>query len=157
MKRIFGLGFFGVLILGFLVSCDQNRFFEQNIEIQNEIWAFEDVKNFQLEIDDTTSLYNFHLNIRNTNEYPFANLYVFIETRFPDSLYARDTVELQLANLNGKWLGSGNGKYKYNQFILREGMRFVQKGKYSFNIQQGMREDYLEGVSDVGIRLEYYP
>lgn len=155
MKRNFGV-IIVALFFG-LASCDQNRYFEQNIEIPQEIWSYQEIKKFDVKIEDTNSLFNFYLNVRNTTEYPFANLYVFVETTFPDSLMARDTIELQLAGRNGKWLGSGYGKYKYNQFILRKGMRFVQKGSYRFRIEQGMRTDDLEGISDIGIRLEYYP
>lgn len=141
--------------LFFMVSCDSNRYFEQNQEIKNEKWVYNEAKNFSFEMMDTTSLFNFYINLRNTNDYPFANLYVFINSQFPDGEIARDTIELQLAELNGKWLGSGNGRYKYNQFILRKGMRFVQTGTYHFSIEQGMRKDTLVGISDVGIRLEY--
>lgn len=155
MKSIFGV-IIVVLFFG-LTSCDQNRYFEQNSEIPQEVWTYHEIKKFEVKIEDTNSLFNFYLNVRNTTEYPFANLYVFVKTTFPDSLMARDTIELQLAGRNGEWLGSGYGKYKYNQFILRKGMRFVQKGSYSFSIEQGMRTDALEGISDIGIRLEYYP
>lgn len=151
------LGVFLLTLVIALTSCDQNRYFEQNSEIDKETWTYQDIKKFQVDIKDTNSLFNFYLNVRNTTDYPFANLYVFVETTFPDSLMARDTIELQLANRRGDWLGSGYGKFKYNQFILRKGMRFVQKGSYSFSIEQGMRTEVLEGISDVGIRLEYYP
>lgn len=150
---------FGIIILTLTVflttSCDRNRYFEQNIEIQDEKWAFEEAKEFSFELSDTVSLFNFYINLRNTNEYPFANLYVFIDTHFPDHQIARDTIELQLAHLDGEWLGSGTGNYKYNQFILRKAMRFVQQGSYTFSIEQGMRVDTLVGISDIGIRLEY--
>lgn len=151
------LGVFLLTLVIALTSCDQNRYFEQNSEIDKETWTYQNIKKFQVDINDTNSLFNFYLNVRNTTDYPFANLYVFVETTFPDSLMARDTIELQLANRRGDWLGSGYGKFKYNQFILRKGMRFVQKGSYSFSIEQGMRTEVLEGISDVGIRLEYYP
>jgi len=148
----------GLILLIFgLQSCDQNRFFEQNIEINNEKWVAGTQEVFNIDIHDTTSLFNFYLNIRNTTEYPYANLYVFVETVFPDNEIAKDTIELQLADIRGKWLGSGSGKYKYNQFILRKAMRFVQTGTYEFRIEQGMRKDTLTGISDVGIRMEYYP
>jgi gliding motility-associated lipoprotein GldH len=140
-----------------LHSCDQNRYFEQNTELDHEKWAATDPKTFSLDISDTASLFNFYLNIRNTNDYPFANIYVFINTTFPDAEVARDTIELQLADIHGKWLGTGSGKYRYNHFILRKGMRFVQTGTYEFSIEQGMRKDTLSGISDIGIRLEYYP
>lgn len=158
MKRnLKGSLLFGLLAMVLLSSCDSNRYFEQNIEIPQEQWPIDETKEFMVDINDTTSLYNFYLNVRNTNDYPFANLYVFIETTFPNAEVAIDTVELQLANLDGKWLGSGYGKYKYHHFILRRAIRFVENGTYTFRIDQGMRKDPLEGISDIGIRLEYYP
>lgn len=143
------------LMLLFLQSCDSNRYFEQNQQIENEKWFYQDAKTFSFDIVDTNSLFNYYVNVRNTNDYPFANLYIFLNSKFPDGEMARDTIELQLAELNGKWLGSGYGRYKYNQFILRKGMRFVQTGTYTFQIEQGMRKDTLKGITDIGIRLEY--
>jgi len=145
---------FLMLIVGFS-ACNNQHYFEQNKEIKAEKWSSNDRKTFQIDILDTNSLFNFYLNVRNTNEYPYANLYIFIESVFPDSAIARDTLELQLANMEGKWLGSGYGRYKYNSFILRKGMRFVQTGSYSFTLEQGMRQDSLIGISDVGIKLSY--
>lgn len=155
-SRIIILFFFSLIIVCFS-SCDQNRYFEQNIEIQNNQWEYSDTKDFDVLINDTVSSFNFYLNLRNTNDYPYSNLYVFIETTFPDMEVARDTIELQLANVEGRWLGEGNGKFKYNNFILRKAMRFVKMGNYKFGIKHGMRNDTLLGISDVGIRLEYYP
>lgn len=147
----------GLLASLYFTSCDSNRYYEQNIELTGEKWLSNESMDFVVNIEDTNSLFNFYVNVRNTNDYPYANLYVFIESTFPDSLIARDTVELQLASLDGKWLGSGYGKYKYHHFILRKAMRFVQQGTYSFKIEQGMRKEQLQGISDIGIRLEYYP
>ena len=150
---------FGKILLTFVVlitvSCDRNRYFEHNIQIQDNKWVYNEAKVFSFELTDTNSLFNFYINTRNTNDYPFANLYVFVNTKFPNQQMARDTIELQLAYLNGEWLGSGKGEYKYNQFVLRNAMRFVQQGVYSFSLEQGMRMDTLVGISDIGIRLEY--
>lgn len=146
------VAFLGVV---FLTSCDSNRYFEQNLKLNNERWHYSDTRTFSFDLTDTLSLFNFYVNVRNTNEYPYANLYIFINSEFPNGEKARDTIELQLAQIDGKWLGSGSGKYKYNQFVLRKGMRFVQTGKYSFGIEHGMRTDTLTGISDIGIRLEY--
>jgi len=153
--KLFRLGVFVSFALLVLVSCDRSRFFEQNQAIEDELWSAKEVKTYTFDITDTNSLFSFYINVRNTNEYPYANLYVFVESKFPDNQLARDTIELQLARLNGQWLGSGQGKYKYNQFILRKGMRFVQAGSYTFSIEHGMRKDSLNGIADIGIRLEY--
>jgi len=156
INKIIGVFIIASLTVG-LQSCDGNRYFEQNIEILNNNWAYNDAQNFYVDITDTTSSFNFYLNIRNTTDYPYANLYLFIQTTFPDSVYARDTIEFQLANVDGRWMGEGYGEYKYSHFILREAMRFSQKGVHEFSIEHGMRKDTLSGISDIGIRLEYYP
>lgn len=136
------------------ISCDRNRYYEENVAITNEKWFYQDAKTFELEMLDTLSPFNFYLNVRNTIDYKYANLYFFIQTDLPNGTKAIDTIECQLANYEGKWLGSGHGKFRDNQFILRKNMQFQQSGKYRFSLRQGMREDSLKGIVDVGIRLE---
>ncbi len=148
------LGLFMVMMLW---SCNSRNFFEQNQAIKNEQWLASDIREFTFDVTDTNSYFNFYLNVRNNNEYPFANLYVFLETRFPDSTRARDTLELQLADVSGKWLGKGTSRYKYNSFILRKAMRFVHAGGYKFRLEQGMRRDTLPGISDIGLKIDFYP
>jgi gliding motility-associated lipoprotein GldH len=150
-----------LIMLGFVLmslpGCHSRNFFEQNQAIVKEEWFASDIKEYKIDVNDTNSYFNFYLNVRNNNNYPFANLYVFLETRFPDSTKARDTLELQLADVTGKWLGKGTSRYKYNSFILRKAMRFVKPGEYKFRLEQGMRRDTLEGISEVGIKLDFYP
>lgn len=141
--------------LGFaFVSCDSNRYFEQNENILNNTWLYDDAKVFEVKIDDSLQTFNFYINVRNTVDYEFANLYFFIQTELPDGAFAQDTVECQLADYQGKWLGDGRGEFRDNSFILRQNMRFQQSGKYRFLLKHGMRRDSLKGIADVGIRLE---
>lgn len=145
--------FFLLLAVTF-AACDNNRFFEQSDAIANDTWYYNDAKQFEVEITDTIQPYNFYLNVRNTVDYPFANLYFFIQSEFPDGQIARDTIECQLADYQGKWLGDGRGKFRDNQFILRQNIRFQQAGIYHFELKHGMRSDSLNGIADVGIRIE---
>jgi len=46
------------------------------------------------------------------------------------------------------------GKILENQVLLQKNFVFPLQGNYKFNIEQGMREQELEGVADVGIRIE---
>jgi gliding motility-associated lipoprotein GldH len=135
-------------------SCDNNRYFEHNEAIVNNTWHYDDAKEFDVEIEDSLLAFNFYINVRNTVDYEFANLYFFIKTELPDGDFAQDTVECQLANYEGKWLGDGRGEFRDNRFILRQNMRFQQTGTYRFLLNHGMRRDSLKGIADVGIRLE---
>ncbi len=86
--------------------------------------------------------------------YPFANIYMFLDTRFPDGRIARDTVECQLADYDGRWLGKGSGSIKSNRFLFQKAVRFRQKGNYAFTFEQAMRTSELKGIRDVGLEIE---
>ena len=105
-------------------------------------------------IDDISSSYSFFLNIRNTGDYPFSNLFLFLKTTYPDGRTTRDTIECTLADNEGKWLGSGMSDVKFNRLLFSKGVRFPQKGNYGFELEQGMRISDVKGISDIGIRLE---
>jgi gliding motility-associated lipoprotein GldH len=81
-------------------------------------------------------------------------LYLFLNTRLPNSNLTRDTIELVLADVNGKWLGKGFGAIKDNQIPVRNNLIFPIKGEYIFGIEQAMREETLVGLVDIGIRVE---
>lgn len=149
----------GIAIL-FLFSCaDKNYVFDQNIEIPNARWAVTDKAILTVDIVDTVSQHNFYINVRNTEEYPYRNLYVFVKTIFPNEKSSRDTVGLVLADATGKWIGSGSGflsssQHLTNTIMYQYNKRFPIAGKYTFEIEQAMREDTLIGIQNVGLKIE---
>lgn len=145
----------GVLVM-ILCACDPNRVFDRNAAVDPNGWIPRDGKEFRVEITDTISIYNLYISLRHTNDYPFSNIYFFVLSRFPDGQLYRDTVEYVLADPSGRWLGKGLGKIKDNRYPFRKGIHLPEKGTYVFRIEQAMRENYLKGVHDVGLRIERY-
>ena len=137
-------------------ACDSNRVFDSNEPVNPEGWIPREAKEFRVEITDTISIYNLYINLRHTNDYPYSNIYFFVQTRFPNGQLYRDTVEYVLADPSGKWLGKGLGKIKDNRYPFRKGIHMPAKGTYVFRIEQAMRENYLKGIHDVGLRIERY-
>ncbi len=143
-----------------LMSCeDERRVFEENVEITNARWAVKDRAVLTAEITDTVSQHNFLVNVRNTEEYPYRNLYLFLKTTFPNGKTSRDTIGLYLADASGRWLGSGtgylsSGRYPVNQVMYNYNKRFPLAGTYTFEIEQAMRTDTLVGIRNVGLRIE---
>jgi gliding motility-associated lipoprotein GldH len=135
-------------------ACNSNQFYEKNTVIKNNSWYFKDSKVFEVELKDSLKIYNFYINVRNTIDYKYANLYLFINSELPDGKIAKDTVEFQIADYQGKWLGKGSGKFRYNSFLLRKNISFNKKGLYKFNLVHAMRSDSLKGIADVGIRID---
>lgn len=145
------------MILAFLfilVSCDRALVFEENRRIEKSRWDQDQKVSFTFHTEDTLSINNFYINIRNTTNYKYRNVFFFINTIFPDGRMFRDTVECYLADKNGKWLGKGMGKIKDNRVLIRKGIRFPVKGTYTLELEQAMREEELKGIADIGIRIE---
>lgn len=148
-------GFFILIPLAFLFSgCNENVIYEKSQDIASEGWHINEVVTFEKEIRDTTLLHDIYLNVRNNNEYPYSNLYVFFHTIFPDGTIYKDTIEMILADRQGQWTGEGFGKIKSNSFHFRKDVWFPIEGEFKFTIQHGMREETLKGITDIGIRIE---
>jgi len=114
---------------------------------------------YSVEITDTLNLYDFIVSLRNTTNYPYSNIYLFIHTRFPEGQISTDTLEFMLSDQFGKWLGSGKGFYRENDILYRYNLRFQQPGEYKFDIVHAMRADTLTGIDEVGFTLRHakYP
>ncbi len=143
-----------LLFIAGLSSCDRKMVFESYYELDSKGWHKDSVVVFNVPLSDTTQLHNLYINIRNKGTYPYSNLYLFLSVGSPDDKILTDTVEFTLAEPSGKWKGSGIGSLHDNQILYKSGVFFPHSGKYKFMIKQGMRDNVLEGIRDIGFRLE---
>lgn len=135
-------------------SCDDKRFFEANQAIENSSWGYRDAIVFDFDVEDSLQQYNLLVNLRHSEEFRYSNLWLFIGYNFPDGTHFIDTVECPLAYPDGKWLGNGLGDMRDARVSFRQGVTFPNSGEYEISIQHGMRNDNLDGISDVGLRIE---
>ncbi|HRR62823.1 MAG TPA: gliding motility lipoprotein GldH, partial [Paludibacteraceae bacterium] len=70
------------------------------------------------------------------------------------TLPIKDTIECYLADIHGKWLGSGVGNVFEMPVLYKQNECFKQSGTYTFQIIQGMRNEVLPGISNVGLKVE---
>jgi len=143
-----------IIAVIFFTSCNNDVVFEQNQKIEKSLWDVDKPVVFTAKITDTVHAQNVYLNIRNAGTYPFSNLFLFINTRFPGGQLDRDTAEIMLANADGRWLGKGLGDIWDNRILFKRNVRFPQAGEYRFELIQAMRMNPLSGMMDVGIRVE---
>lgn len=154
-KKIFVLFFFGVI----LSSCDSNQIYSEYKSLPNH-WPIDQTLEFQLPEMDSLKIYNVFLNVRNTNDYNFNNLFLIASMNFPNGKVVIDTLEYQMALPDGTWLGSGN-RVMENKLWYKENVQFFEEGLYSIKIRQAMRNNAsvegvknLEGITDVGVIIE---
>jgi gliding motility-associated lipoprotein GldH len=147
-------GCFLVLTVILFSGCDRNVVFEEITEVNPDGWNSNDFKRFSFTIEDTAVPYDFYIDVRNRVDYSYSNLFLFIRTELPDQTSGRDTLDLWLADAEGKWLGSGLGKYRDCRILIMPSFRFPQPGEYIFELEHAMREPELKGIAATGIRVE---
>lgn len=151
MKRASLLLFAAAVTL--MTSCNSKTIFDHTKTIPDGVWNEYNKLVFEVPVEDTLNTYDFYLNLRHSVDYRYANIYFFIRSEFPGGRKAVDTLDCILADKQGKWYGKGLSDVKDNQILLRRGLRFPEKGTYTFTIEQAMREKDLKGIKDVGIRI----
>lgn len=142
------------------VSCDSNTVFSDTKAMDGH-WGAAETVVFTLPELDSLKKYNLFLNIRNTNEYKYNNLFLIVSMEFPQGKTITDTLEYRMANPDGSWMGHGIGNLKENKLWYKENVQFVEEGSYRVNIGHAMRNNgsiegvsKLEGISDVGFSIE---
>lgn len=149
------LQFFVITLIVILFSaCDKNQVFEKYEKIPQSGWHKDSTIVFSVPVTDTLQNHNLLLNIRNDIKYNYSNLWLFIEINQPGEIAVTDTFEVMLANSAGKWLGDGFGGIKTRQIPYRSSVYFPVSGDYKISIQHGMRDETLDAITNVGIRVE---
>lgn len=139
-----------------LTSCDGTVYYSEYADIDESGWKVADSARFDLQVDDTTHLFDLLVEVRNGVDYAYSNLFLFVNTTFPDGSISCDTMELPLADPSGAWLGKHSGRYVDSRYCLRgQPVRFPMKGNYHFAITNGMRDNAVKDIVHVGLRVEY--
>lgn len=148
--------FITTLCLAFcLNSCDKNRVYEQNIDIPNMDWEYTNVASFEFEINDNLPK-NLTINLRHSFHFGWRNIWLKSAITFPnDSIYELP-LNVELSQPNGKWFGKCTGDICFYQYKVSEfqNYNFTDTGKYTFSIEQDMRQNPLPYIMSVGLRVE---
>ncbi len=144
-----------VLVLGFVVmSCSHNALFDQYVTIPDDGWNVDSMAVFNVTIDDASAAYDLTLNIRNRSTFKNSNLWLFVDVISPSGKLMQQKVNCILADDSGKWLGSGWGDLFSVEIPYQKNVRFAETGQYTIRIVQGMYDENLSGIHNVGVRVE---
>ena len=142
------------------MSCDQKMVYDRYQSFPN-YWERDSVATFSFNAPDTLESYNLFINVRNTSDFSYNNLFIIARMTFPNGRVEGDTLEYRMATPSGEWLGTGFGEVKENKLWYKESFRFTEEGAYKISIQQAMRKggesrglDTLAGITEVGFRIE---
>lgn len=148
------------LLIG-ITSCDDTRVFDEYRTVSDS-WEKDEKISFTLPELDSLQQYDLFINVRNTNDYKFSNLFLISEMEFPNGKTVTDTLEYEMAKPNGEWLGTGFMDLKESKLWYKENVVFSEKGIYKVVLQHAMRKNgetlginSLEGITDIGFRIEF--
>lgn len=158
MKSKIGIFF---LVAMLLASCDSNSEFDNYITLPKSAWNKKNTIQFTFPINDSIGKKNLFINLRNNKDYAYSNLFLITQMDFPDGQIIIDTLEYDMADVTGKFLGQGFTDIKENKLFYKENITFPRKGEYTFKVRQAMRKngeiegiEELEGITHVGFRIE---
>jgi gliding motility-associated lipoprotein GldH len=144
-----------------IISCDSKREYDSIVSITDNSWKSENAVSFNFEVKDTLNKKDLFLTIRNNQKYSYSNLFLITTLRFPNGKKIVDTLEYEMADNSGHFLGKGFTGIKENKLFYKENVVFPMSGEYAVSVSQAMRKngaingiESLKGITEVGFRIE---
>jgi gliding motility-associated lipoprotein GldH len=157
-RKIFNPFLLFVISCALLAACGPMDAFEQNVAIPTHEWESSFKPAIDFEVTDTTSPYNVYVVLRHQNAYSWNNIWLRVSVQQPgDTAVKSQQYDIKLGNDETGWFGSGMDDIFEHRVLIQERARFSKPGKYRFTIEQIMREDPLQHVMNVGLRIEKTP
>lgn len=136
-----------------LSSCGNPVIYSHEHTFAGDLWAYEDSVSYEFEVKDTASLYEINLNVIHSDAFSFENLYVQINSTYPDNTTKQDVLSLEFADESGIWMGKDEGDYLKAPIALQPRAHFNKTGKYRMVFHQFSRRDSLPGMHAMELEL----
>jgi gliding motility-associated lipoprotein GldH len=133
-------------------SCSPKEAFFNFHSIKNASWERNDIATFEVNITDSIYPYEVFVEIRSNEDYAYSNIWLFVDFKTPGGSIRTDTISMDLADVYGKWYGSGINLHSLSA-PYEKSIRFPYTGTYTYVIRHGMRDNPLKGISDIGLKI----
>jgi len=121
-------------------------------------WNSQKTVNFNITTEDSTQVRTSNISIRHNTSYEYHNIIFFLHHSYKENIISTDTIELLLAEDNGKWISKG--KSNIREFLTTILIpKTYQNGLQSFSLELAMRDntstvlEQLNGISSISFYL----
>jgi len=149
-----------IFLIGILSSCQNDIVYKQTRDIDKLTWHKDSIVRLHFTPDNAKQKYDLFFLIRNDNSYPYSNLFLIAKIENQNK-YQVDTLEYEMADSKGKWLGSGIWDLKESKLIYKKAYSFSDTIPQTISIQQATRktgeikgDSILPGIATLGIIIE---
>ena len=121
-------------------------------------WNYQDDIKFDIITEDSTQVRISNISIRYNTSYKYQNIIFFLHHSYKENIISTDTIELLLAEDNGKWIGKGKSNIKELSTTTLSPKKY-QNGTHYFSLELSMRDnssielEKLNGISDISFYL----
>jgi gliding motility-associated lipoprotein GldH len=143
-----------ITFFSLITACTTVDVFEKNITVPRHEWSSSFRPEIIFEITDTLSSYNIFAVIRHSDAYRYKNIWMNMYIQSPGDTIKKQQLDLRLATDDKGWLGSGMDDIYEHRILITDKPVALKSGTYRFRLENIMREDPLEHVLNVGIRVE---
>ena len=120
-------------------------------QLGDNMWLYERPVSFAAEASDSVTNGSLTVAVRHNDTYPFRNLWLEISRRDTQGKRYTDTVNMQLADVYGHWLGKGIGGRYQSEITVAENFNFSDSANVT--VRHIMRVDTLAGITDIGVTI----
>lgn len=146
-----------LLIAGLVIACNEQTVYHSYHSISPRGWNKSDTLLFNVPITDSLKTLRLFAEVRNKGKYLYQDFYLVVSHNLQDSTaFETDTLRFVLVDKEGKWQGRGWGSLFQSALLMKE-VVVRYPGNYRFKASQGMKDDTLVGISDIGIKIEQLP
>lgn len=148
---IYSIALSAVMNLAALTSCsDKHESVAEFIDLPSQGWVYGQAMEYQPVGLDSVALRRLLLTVRHSNAYPYRNIWLEVTTD-TKGVKTIDTLNLELADVYGRWYGSGFGpSYQYEAAV---GGPKTLSDSSRIAVRHIMRIDTLREVEQIGFTI----
>lgn len=148
---IYSIALSAVMNLAALTSCsNKHASVAEFCDIPQQGWVYGNALEYQPRGLDSVALRTLLLTVRHSNAYPYRNIWLEVTTNTM-GVKTIDTLNIELADVYGRWHGSGFGpSYQYETAV---GAPKILSDSSKIAVRHIMRVDTLREVEQIGFTI----
>ncbi len=150
--KSFKLIIFSILIILFF-SCNQNDVYFKYQQVPKSGWHKDSLLAFDFKTSNENDLYNVYLHLRHDEKYLYQNMWLLLSLKNRENFLQNDTLEIKLSDPFGNRIGVGKS-IKEITTLHEQNIAFSDSGFYHLDVKHGMSDSLLQGIKEIGIRIE---
>lgn len=136
----------------FLSSCESGMVFDRYGHVSERGWSKQDAVELSVPPLREGGVYEVKIGVRSTDDYPYRNISIIVQRQtFPSKVVHSDTVECKLTDDKGMRIGSGFINYQNSYDVALD--HYKAGDSIHIVLKQNMRNEQVEGITDVGVSL----